>query len=412
MISVVDILIEAGQILLGPAGNHLTDAAVLVRGGSIEAVGLRAEIAQHAAADTQVLRAPEATVLPGLINSHVHLAFDAGPDPVGALQDTDDTDLLLGMASRARQLLDAGITTARDLGDRNELAVRLREAIAQGRLPGPRLLTATTPLTPPGGHCWFLGGEVDPDNPHALRERVRRNATAGADVIKVMVSGGQLTPGGAAMGESQFTTNQLRIIVDEARQAGLPVAAHAHGTQAIASAVDANVDTIEHCTWMTPNGRFAPDEDIARRIATHGIAVCAASSQWRRILERLGEDRAAPLLGRLRWMADLGIRLITGTDAGLPGSEFTDIVNALELYEYLGFTHDQTIELATVNSARALGLGTRTGQLTPGYDADLLVVDGDPRHDLHALRRIRLVLTQGRLHIPTGATYRKHHMPE
>lgn len=123
-------------------------------------------------------------------------------------------------------LLSAGVTTVRDLGDRGGLAMKLRD-----RLSGPRVVGSGPPITVPRGHCWFLGGEVDGED--ALRQRVRANAAMGADVIKVMASGGQLTPGSPPMWQNQFSVDELRLVVEEATRVGLPVAAHAHGTEAI-----------------------------------------------------------------------------------------------------------------------------------------------------------------------------------
>lgn len=398
----VDILISAARVLTGTQDEApVEDGAVLVRNGEIAAVGPRRRMEETAPGEASRLSFPNGTVLPGLIDCHLHLAFDAGRDPVGTLQAADDTDLLLGMAGRARQLLDNGITTVRDLGDRAGLALRLRDAIAEGRLPGPRVLAAGPPLTSPGGHCWFLGGEVE--GAEAIRERVRENARRGVDVIKVMATGGGLTKGGPAIWESQFSTAELRVVVEEARRAGLPVAAHAHGTEGIASAVAAGVDTIEHCTWMG-NGGFEVREDLVAEIAARGVHVCPAPSpNWRGFAERFGPERAAELFDRVRWMADQGVALVAGTDGGVPGAGFDNFVGSLEWFEHLGFAPRQVLALATTQAARALGIDTETGRLASGYRADLLVVDGDPTVRLEALRAVRLVLAHGRPHLPARA---------
>lgn len=151
------------------------------------------------------------------------------------------------MIDHLQRLPDGGVTTARDLGDRGGLGVDVRDGLETGVIGGPRLLVAGAPLTPPGGHCWLLGGEVDP-SPAPLRAAVRARAAQRVDVVKVMASGGQSTAGGAAMWEPQFDRDSLRVIVDEATRRGLPVAAHAHGADSIADAVAAGVTTVEHCS--------------------------------------------------------------------------------------------------------------------------------------------------------------------
>lgn len=392
----VQLVVSAAQVLTGPAGARIADGAVLVDGTGIVAVGSASEVRTRAEPGTSEAAYPGGTILPGLINCHVHLAFAPGPDLVATVRAADDSQLLLAMAGRAQQLLNCGVTTARDLGDRGGLALRVRDAIAHGALAGPRILAATAPLTPPGGHCWFLGGEVEGES--QIRARVRSSAEAGADVIKVMVSGGSLTPGGAAMWESQFGVAEVGAVVDEARRLGLRVAAHAHGTDSIRTAVAAGVDTIEHCTWLTGPGQFEPCEETAAQLAAAGVAVCPANSgDWQRLAGAIGEDRARQLVGRIRWMADRGVRLVAGTDAGL--TPFDDFPASLLRYQEWGFSAAEIIEIATAGAASALGLA-ETGRVAAGLSADLLVVHGDPLADLRALQRPELVLARGRAHIP------------
>lgn len=394
-------IVSAGRVLLGPRGHHATDAAVLVQDGVIADVGSRADVEARAPRGAARFDYPDGTLLPGLIDAHVHLVLDAGADPVTALQDIDDAELSRGMADRARRLLGNGVTTARDLGDRGGLAVRLRDDIARGRLPGPRVLAAGTPVTAPGGHCWFLGGEAD--GADAIREVVRRNIERGTDVVKVMATGGGITKGGPAIWAAQFTEAELRIVVEEARSAGLPVAAHAHGTAGIAAAVAAGVDTLEHCTWMGRDG-FEVREDLIDAIAAKGIAVCpAASPDWRGFAQRFGPRRAEEMFGILRRMRERGVRLIAGTDAGISRAVFDDFVSSLEFFQHIGYSPSEVVDLATHETARALGIAHDTGLLRPGYRADLLTVDGNPLDDLQALRRVHLVMAGGRPHIPDPA---------
>lgn len=388
-------LITADTVLTGPAGQSVSNGAVLVDGHEIVAIGHLDDVRRRASTEAVLHEYPGHTLLPGLINCHVHLALDASEEPLQHYLDSGDTDLLLAMAGRAQAAARSGVTTLRDLGDRDGLVFHLRDAIERGTLAGPRILAAGAPLTSPGGHCHFFGGEVDGED--AIRDRIRDSADRGAGLIKIMASGGQITPASPPMWASQFTGEQLRLAVKEAADAGLPVAVHAHGTEAIAAAVEAGASTIEHCTWMTANGGYETRDDVATAMAEHGIHACLAwPPQWRAFLERLGPERAEQIVNRVRWMRDLGVPVIPGTDAGLRGSHFTGFAQALGLYEHLGFSRDEIIEMATTTAAKALGL-SGVGTIAAGYSADVIAVAGDPRTDLTSLHKPRLVMARGRL---------------
>ncbi|WP_328634991.1 amidohydrolase family protein [Streptomyces sp. NBC_00356] len=391
-------LITAAHVLAGPDRDAVADGAVLVREGVIACVGPREEVERQARPDDPRLAFPVGTVLPGLIDAHVHLCFDAGPDPVATLQEQGDEALFATMADRAQQLLGVGVTTVRDLGDWGGLAVRLARDIREGSVVGPRVVPATVPVTPPGGHCWFLGGEVS--GPDEVRRLVRRNVEAGAEVIKVMETGGGLTKGGAKSWETQFSEEELAALVDEAHRAGLPVAAHAHGVDGIAAAVAAGVDSIEHCTWMTADG-FEVRQDVLDEIVQRNIYVCPTiSPNWRMLPKFFGAERAEAMFDAVRQMAEAGARLIAGTDAGVQRAGFDGLPASLTFYEHLGLPNDRILAMATTEAARALGLNETTGQLTPGYSADILVVAGDPLAELGALRSVETVIAAGRLHGP------------
>ncbi|MCZ0975854.1 amidohydrolase family protein [Streptomyces albulus] len=392
-------LITAGRVLTDTTGGSVTEGAVLIRGGTIIAAGRRAEVESQAQPGEARMSFPRSTVLPGLIDAHIHLCFDGGPDPVATLRDRDDDALLDDMTTRAEQLLSTGVTTARDLGDQGALALQLADAISRGSAVGPRLICAGRPLTTKGGHCWFLGGEVDGED--EIRGLIQHNIAAGAKVIKVMATGGGLTKGGPASWESQFTPEELAIVVQEAHQAGLPVAAHAHGADGIAAAVAAGVDTIEHCTWMARDG-FEVREEVLAQIVDKGIFVCpTVSPQWPILPKIFGPERAEALVAMARQVAESGVRLIAGTDAGVGRAGFDGLVSSLGFHRHLGLSNKQIIEMATAQAARALGLGDVTGKIAPGYSADLLIVDGDPLADLDALRAVNTVFAAGRQYRPS-----------
>lgn len=392
-----ELIVTAGRVVTAPNEAVIHDGAVLVStDGTIAAVGPRPEVLARAAPGTRRLDHPDGTLLPGLINCHVHLAFDAGDDPVATLNGSDDVDLVLAMSGRARRLLDVGVTTVRDLGDRGGLAVRLRQAVSDRGVAGPRILTSGAPLTIEGGHCWFLGGEVTDES--SVRAAVARRGELGADLVKVMVSGGHLTAGGPAMWDSQFSRRRLEVVVAAAREAGLPVAAHAHGTASIADCVAAGVDTIEHGTWLSGQAgslRYDTPDRLAEEIATAGIPICPARSRNWRSFRGLDE-----LLTRLAWMDGHGIRIVAGTDSGVPGSVFDDFVTSLGLYAAAGWSPDRLLAMATTEAAAALGLAGRVGRLRIGFDADLIVVAGDPLARIDALADVRLVVARGVEHVP------------
>lgn len=391
-------LITAERILTGVPGAHLSDGAVLVHDDTVVAVGPIDAVRAQAAPDEDELAFPGATLLPGLIDAHVHLCFDAGTDPVATLQSRDDAALLADMSGRAEQLLDHGVTTVRDLGDRGGLALRLAQLTDEGTVAGPRIVSAGAPITPPGGHCWFLGGEASGED--RIRSLVRRTAAAGAGVVKVMATGGALTEGGAATWESQFAPAELAALVEEAHAAGLPVAAHAHGADGIEAALNAGVDTLEHCTWMTEDG-FELREDVLARIVERGVHVCpTASPHWALLPKVFGAERAEILTDQVRRMAEAGVRLIAGTDAGVQRAGFGGLAASLGFFEHVGMDRGRVVEMATGEAARALGIGDTTGRVAAGYRADLLVVEGNPLDDLTALRSVRAVFAGGRPHRP------------
>ena len=389
----MDTVITAGRVLPRPSAP-VEDGAVLVRDGVIVAAGPRADVLAQAAPDASRHDFPTGTALAGLFNVHVHLAFDTTLEMLTNLESSDAGKLLADARSRVHQLLRSGVTTVRDLGDRGHLGAAVRRSF-EGE-PAPRLLVSGPPITVPGGHCHFFGGETASDND--IRSLIDANAAAGADVIKVMASGGQITPDGANMWESQFDARQLRVVTGHAATHGLPVAAHAHGADAIEAAVEAGVSTIEHCSFLTGPREFDRREPVAKRMAADGISACSTSSRnWRVIVEKLGDDVAQAMYGRLPWLEEHGVRLLSGTDAGLAGSVFDDPAGALELYEWLGFGRRRILEIATEDSAAGLGLAEVTGRLEAGLAADVLVVEGDPLASLAALRNPLLVLAQGRV---------------
>lgn len=348
-----------GQQVLGPR-------TVVVSSGRIEAVE------QGQVVDALDL-GDDVTLLPGLVDAHVHLAFDASPDVLASL-DVDDVALLSRMQLAAGQHLAAGVTTVRDLGDRGFLATQVSTPLT--------VVAAGPPVTIAGGHCWFLGGEVT--GVDDLLRAVEERAARGCGVVKVMVSGGNITPGSSPF-VSQFGVAELRQVVNEAHRLGLSTAAHAHAPQAVLDALDAGFDTLEHVTFMTEDGVGATPEMLERLAdseayvsATLGVLPGAAPPPA--IAARLQQVTINHV-----WLATHGARFTVGTDAGVgPGKPHGVLPHALrDLSAHLPAA--DALRALTSVAADAVGLGTRKGRLAPGADADLLAVRGDPSVDPEAL---------------------------
>ncbi|MDI9914187.1 amidohydrolase family protein [Rhodococcus sp. IEGM 1379] len=380
-------VLTAGTVLTGSAA--IPDGVVVVSERKIAWVGSEVDLPPEYAGIHRS-NYPDSTIMPGMIDTHVHLAFDGGLDPVARMRAEDDRQQLVLMLHNASALLSAGVTTARDLGARSFLDVTVRDSIDQGIAYGPRMLVTGPPVTITGGHCWFMGGEAD--SLDDIRKIVRTHHREGVDLIKVMSSGGMMTKGSLPW-INQYTDEHMKVIVDEARVLGMKVAAHAHGTDAVRLAVDAGVSTLEHCTFVNEDHRHVFDRELAVKIAAAGIFVCPtinlnAETYSERFGTKIGEN--------LPEMKRLGISIVAGTDAGIVNTPHDEYAGGLEYLASLGFSNEEVIAMATRDAAEALGIAGTTGRLEADFDADLLVVDGDPRADISVVRRLSRIIARGR----------------
>jgi imidazolonepropionase-like amidohydrolase len=389
-------VLTAPRVMTGD--TTVADGAVVVGDRAVDWVGpaaaLPAEYAALPRADY-----PDSTIMPGLIDSHVHLGFHGGPNPAARMRAETDEQQLIRMLHSARELLGVGVTTARDLGSRGYLDVVVRDAIAEGLARGPRMVVAACPVTVTGGHCWFMGGEADSEDD--LRRLVRTHHKHGADLIKVMSTGGFMTAGSAPW-YAQFTVGQLAVIVEEARRVDKPVAAHAHGMEGIRRAVEAGVTTLEHCSFVTETNERRFDETLAALIAERGIAVCPTTNVNAPYVSEL----TGMVVGEhLVTMHEMGVRLIAGTDAGIDNTPHHQYVGGLEYLVKLGFRPADVLAMATTEAAAVLGVSAITGRLAQGYEADLIVVHGDPLADIAVLGRLRRVIARGRDYVPDSGRF-------
>jgi imidazolonepropionase-like amidohydrolase len=378
-------------------------ATVLVEDGSIlgvESYGFQVP------ADCEVT-SHEGTLLPGLIDTHVHLVADSGTSALDRVAGYSAEELENVISRALRDQLSAGVTTIRDLGDRRFCVLDRRDRAQSGPAMEPTIVASGPPLTCKGGHCYYMGGEVAGTAQiiRAVAERVERSA----DIIKVMASGGANTPGTDVM-RPQFTTGELQLIVDQAHAAGVPVTAHAHGTPAVEQAVAVGVDGIEHCSCVTDRGFGQVSDATLANLARAGIAVCPTIGvdpqlmkepppAIRAMTARMGITAQQMLQARRDFAGRLhraGVRLVSGVDSGIgPAKRHGALPHSVCELVTAGLTCTEAISTATSGAAQACGVGARKGQLAPGYDADLLVVDGDLEVDVTALLRPRSVLLGG-----------------
>lgn len=379
--------IRAGSVVVGDNREPLLDHAVRLEGGVI------CEVVSGPKAPSAALDLRGQTLAPGLIDAHAHLIFSSEPTHGEARHAVEVASRERLLATAVRHGLDClrgGVTTVRDLGDRDLIVAGLRDFVAEGLLVGPTILSAGTPITITAGHLGWLGGNADGSD--ALVAKTRQLVAAGVDVIKVMATGGNMTR------ESnnripQFTAEELGLIVFEAHRGRKKVAAHAHNAEALRRCVSAGVDTLEHCGWRDADGNpDLTDADLAsmRQAATVGVATLAGIARYLLPDLAVANPEAArtavsmsPSGGDLRedfaWarvMRDAGIDVVLASDAGVrftPFERFIDTLRAGALA--LDIDGATTIGLATGVAARALGIEDRVGTIETGKRADLAALD-------------------------------------
>lgn len=395
-----DFLCTADRLFDGT--SLVARGAVRVAGGRIAAVGDDALAAGNEAAERHDF--PGCTILPGLIDTHVHLVFSAADTNEAVVEQVGreaDEELLARALANARAALLSGVTTVRDCGGRGRVTQEVRDRIRRGETEGADVFSCGMPITTSTGHCHWLGLTADT---HAEVERAAgRMLAEGADFLKVMATGGNMTPGSDPM-RPQYPPQTLCSIADIGWSAGRHTAAHVLSRSALPGVVAARVRTIEHCDWRVEEDRYEFDPELARRMIDQGqfVGLTMSGIARRAFLPQVRDNTSGPVR-RLdarfaceRRMLDSGVRFTLHSDAGVRWTPIDRFALGLRSAAVeLRLTPSEVLTAATATAAEAIGLTDR-GVLAAGRRADLLVVEGNPLTDLACLEKVRAVMQAGR----------------
>lgn len=396
------VVVTADRMVDVIAGRVVDRPQVVITDGRITLVATQgagiAEGARH-------VDLPGITLLPGLIDMHVHLTSDPRYGGYRGLEFTDNFWTVLGVA-HAKQTLDVGFTTVRNVGSENYDDVALKQAIEQGHVPGPRIVPATYAIGATGGHCdstefppsIHVNSPAVADGPQAIRAVVRKLRKYGAEVIKFCGTGGVFSKTDSVGGQ-QYDLSEMKALVDEAHMLGLKVAVHAHGTDGIKDALRAGVDTVEHASLA--------DEEAFRLAKERGAwfsmdiynddYILAEGEKNGTFKESLEKERMIGLKQRQTFRAAVkaGVKMVFGTDAGIypHGDNAKQFATMVEW----GMTPMQAIQSATLNAGQALGRSNDVGAIAVGRFGDLVGVEGDPTVDVKLLQKVKFVMKSGQV---------------
>lgn len=397
------LIVTADRMVDVESGEVISQAAVIVRDNKIVAAGKAASLSLPS--DTRTLALGNVTLMPGLMDMHVHLTSDATRHGYKRLSVSLPRSTITGV-KHARQTLMAGFTTVRNVGAPGFADVALRDAIEAGDIPGPRMFVAGPSLGVTGGHCdnnllpyeYHDTGEGVADGPWEVRKAVRRNIKYGATVIKFCATGGVLSKG-TKVGAQQYTYEEMKALVDEAHLRGLTVATHAHGTSGIKTAIKAGVDSVEHVSLLDDeaielaleNGTyFSMDIYVTEYILNEGAKAGI-------LAESLAKERTVGKTQRANFekAVKAGVNMVFGSDAGVyphgdNAKQFARMVK-------FGMTPMQAIQAATINSATLLKQQDSLGSLSAGKYADIIAVAGNPLEDMSKMEKVSMVMKDGQI---------------
>jgi imidazolonepropionase-like amidohydrolase len=402
------VILKARRLIDGAGNPAVDNPAVVVVDGKITGVFQGAVPAGAAPAGAEVREYPEATLLPGLIDCHVHLNLPGDGTDFTAWAGESEGVLVASSVHNAGVALKAGITALRDCGGSGTTTFSARRALERGIGAGSRLVLCGQPITITGGHCRYFGGEAD--GVDGVRQKAREMAKLGADYIKVMGTGGG-TPGTLSWLPS-FRREEIMAVADEALRLDRKIGIHCLCAESIEYAVAAGVDQIEHAGFLIDRAghqKFQPD--VAAQIARSGAVVCPTMAvglyvirrmealEHRTAAEQAALDRWLRMieenLAQFRGLREAGVTFVAGTDAGWRFTPFDSLADEMMLMNRGGLSAMETIVSATSAAAKALGLEEKVGVVRPGMEADIIAVAGNPLENLGALNQVQMVMKAG-----------------
>jgi imidazolonepropionase-like amidohydrolase len=346
--------------------------------------------------DIQEIDGTGMTVLPGLIDSHVHLGMDASPDPFASMKNEGPEDIAFKAVQQGYEFLKAGITSVRNLGTRYNVDISYRNAVSSGTIIGPRVFASGRPIVMTGGHGHVMA--IEADGCDEVRKAARSQLKSGADLLKVMATGGVLTKGNEP-GATQFSEEEIRCICQEAAKVSKTTAAHTIGTEGIKNAIRAGVTTIEHAYLL--------DEEAVELMLKKGTYLVPTLLAPRLILDK-PDTVPDYMITKLKKIIDnhkisfqmayqAGVPIAAGTDAGTPFNYPGLLVDELALMIEYGMTPYEAIYSATLGAAKAVKMEDEIGSVQKGKAADLIVVNGNPLINIKQLRELVYVFSNGRI---------------
>lgn len=403
------LILKADRLIDGTSAAPMANAAIVIEKGRISQITTQDRLDTGPRDEADVIEVKGGTIMPGFIEMHSHMHCSAEADAYRHVTTESDQVLLMRAVQAVRSALSSGVTTMRDLGSKNQVAIPVKKAVDDGIIPGPRLLVAGTPITTTGGHCNMFGTEAD--TAEEVVKAVRQQFKLGANCIKIMSTGGGFTPG-TNVRAPQYPAETLRAAVVDAERLNLRVAAHCHATAGVRNCVQAGVHNLIHCTWLSadPEKVFDYDPAVADMIAEKGLYVDPTlalgylnqmrspermAAQPGRITGLSDPDRRFEIL---RDMWDRGVKFVTGMDSGMTNGRFNDFAYIPQvMVEKLEVSPMEAIVCSTKTSAECLGILSETGTLEKGKSADVLIVNGDPLADIRVLHSVNTIVKQGQL---------------